>query len=84
MSGSRIVSRWLAAQLLDSAIYRAIAATDRLAVLLHASAGVAFTRTKAGEALYPAFTSDDLQKLNPCYGTRPEWRDLRELAVNPT
>jgi hypothetical protein len=83
ISGGRILSRWLAAQLLDSALFRAVAATDRLAVLLHACAGLEFPRRKAGEPRYPTFTADDLRKLNAYYETEPEWRELREIAVNP-
>jgi hypothetical protein len=53
MSGSRVLSRWLAAQLLDSALYRAVAATDRLAVLLQARAGVAFPGRRGASRATP-------------------------------
>lgn len=83
MAGSRILSRWLAAQLLDSALYRAVAASDRLTVLLQARAGRPFTVTKAGGLRYPTFTPSDLRKLNEHYEGRAEWRELREVATNP-
>ena len=83
ITGLRILSRWLAAQLLDSAIFRAIAATDRLTVLLQARAGEPFTVTRGGAFRYPTFTPDDLRRLNRMYETRSEWTNLRALATNP-
>lgn len=83
MAGHRILSRWVAAQLLDSAIYRAISASDRIGVLLQARAGEPFTVNRAGAVRYPTFTPDDLRKLNDHYEGRPEWNKLRGLATNP-
>ena len=83
IAGNRILSRWLAAQLLDSALYRAIAAGDRLVVLLQARAGVPFERKKKGAFRYPTFTPEDLRPLNSFYRGRPEWSELRTLATNP-
>jgi hypothetical protein len=82
-SGHRIVSDWFAGQLLDSALVREVAASDRLATLLWTRAGLPLHVTRRGRERRPTFTPDDLSALNGAYGDRPEWRELRDLATNP-
>ncbi len=38
--------------------------------------------TKRGEERWPAFTPERLRELNPSYGERPEWPELRALATH--
>jgi hypothetical protein len=83
IAGGRILSRWVAAQLIDSALYRGIAACDRLAILLRCQAGLPVRVTKSGERRQPTFTPDSLKELRATYATVPEWENLRELARNP-
>jgi hypothetical protein len=83
ISGGRILSRWFAAQLVDSALYRGIAACDRLAILLRCQAGAPVEITKSGERRQPAFTSGDLKQLHSTYAAIPEWSSLRQLTINP-
>ena len=53
IAGGRILSRWLAAQLIDSALYRGSAACDRLAILLRCRAGLPVELAKRGERRQP-------------------------------
>jgi hypothetical protein len=80
IAGNRILSRWFAAQLLDSALYRGIAACDRLAIMLRCEAGLPVERTKAGEPRQPSFGSSALRELDDVYGVIPDWKRLHELA----
>jgi hypothetical protein len=83
ITGARILSRWFAGQLVDSALYRGIAACDRLAILLRCQAGVPIEVTKSGDHRQPAFTPGDLKELQLTYASVPEWQSLRQLTVNP-
>jgi hypothetical protein len=80
IAGNRILSRWFAAQLLDSALYRGIAACDRLAIMLRCRAGLSVERTKAGEPRQPSFGPSALRELDHVYGKIPHWKMLHELA----
>jgi hypothetical protein len=82
ISGGRILSRWFAAQLIDSALYRGIAACDRLAILLRCQASLPVARTRGGDRRQPSFSSSDLRELDPAYARFADWKQLRELAVN--
>jgi hypothetical protein len=82
IAGQRILSRWFAGQLLDSALVREVAASDRLATLLWTRAGLPLRVTKKGREARPAFTPDELRELNEFYEHRPEWPQLRALAAN--
>ncbi|MGH2824443.1 MAG: hypothetical protein ACRDLY_15795 [Thermoleophilaceae bacterium] len=83
ISGGRILSRWFAAQLIDSALYRGVAACARLAILLRCEARLSVELAKSGERRQPSFTSAALNELSTYYAAVPEWQALRELAVNP-
>jgi hypothetical protein len=76
MSGSRVLSQWLAGQLLDSALFRSIAALDRLAIVLRARAGMPIGSWS------PAFREKELDALAPAYPV-PEWQELYALLENP-
>lgn len=83
IAGGRILSRWFAAQLIDSALYRGIAACDRLAILLRCQAGEPIAVTQKGERRQPAFRRADLKLLERSYAAIPQWPTLVELTVNP-
>ena len=80
MLGGRHLSRWLAGQLLDSAMVRAISALDRVATMLHVRAGLSVPRYKDGTPKLPTFDADALRKLNFAYQPHPAWEDLRAVA----
>jgi hypothetical protein len=82
VAGGRILSRWFAGQLLDSALVREVAASDRLATLLWTRAGLPLRVTRGGREHRPAFTPDELRELNAFYSHRTEWKELRALATN--
>jgi hypothetical protein len=82
IAGHRILSRWFAGQLLDSALVREVAESDRLATLLWTRAGLPLRVTKKAREHNPAFTPKELRELNACYQHRPEWSQLRALAAN--
>jgi hypothetical protein len=63
IAGSRIFSRWVAGQMIDSALYRGIAACDRLAIMLHCGSGIALPQNAKGELRAPSFRRDDLKPL---------------------
>jgi hypothetical protein len=83
MSGNRILSRWFAAQLIDSALYRGIAACDRMAILLRCQAGLPVKVTSKGERRQPSFSKSHLKALNSSYATTPVWKRLVDLATSP-
>lgn len=66
IAGARMLSRWFAGQMIDSAVYRGIAACDRLAILLRCQAGLPI-ETRGDRRHQPAFTRDSLRKLDPTY-----------------
>jgi hypothetical protein len=80
ISGSRVLGDWFAAQLLDSALFRSVAACDRLAILLWVRGGRQIATTKRGRERHPAFTPRYLNALARDYGDQPEWPPLRALA----
>lgn len=80
IAGGRIYSQWFAAQLLDSALYRGIAACDRLAILLHCRAQRPIPTNRHGIRIAPAFVTRDLDTLDDAYRGRLEWTALREIA----
>jgi hypothetical protein len=82
ISGDRVLGDWFAAQLLDSALFRALAACDRLAILLWVRAGRDIKTTKRGRERHPAFTPPYLDLLARNYGEQAEWPELRALADN--
>jgi hypothetical protein len=83
IAGNRILSRWVAGQMLDSALYRGIAACDRLAIMLHCRSGHPLRRNSKNELQAPSFTRDELKPLGQFFSSRPSWANVRELAVHP-
>jgi hypothetical protein len=77
MSGNRVLSLWVAGQMLDSAMYRSIAALDRLAIILWVRAG-----RELSDESYPAFRTQSLGKLNDFY-VGDAWDELRGLLEHP-
>jgi len=57
ISGARTLSRWFGAQLIDGALFRGIAACDRLGILLHCRAGRSFETLSGGRTRAPGFTA---------------------------
>jgi hypothetical protein len=82
IAGGRILSRWFAAQMVDSALYRGIAACDRLAILLRCRAGLRVETTRRGDRRQPSFGRGSLNELDAAYQHRAEWSHLRALAEN--
>ena len=82
MAGNRVLSRWFAAQLIDSALYRGIAACDRLAILLRCEAELPVARTRAGERRQPSFSKRELGELDSAYTDFAHWPELRDLPVD--
>jgi hypothetical protein len=80
IAGGRILSRWFAAQLIDSALYRGIAACDRLAILLRCRAGLPVALTKRNERRQPSFSRGAMKQLEPSYAEYGAWPALRDLA----
>jgi hypothetical protein len=83
ISGGRILSRWFAAQLIDSALYRGIAACDRMAILLRCQARLPVELTRRGERRQPSFTLRALTELEHVYSRLPGWDVLIELSGHP-
>lgn len=82
IAGGRILSRWFAAQLIDSALYRGIAACDRLAILLRCQAGLPVETTKRGERRQPSFTPGAMGEIGKELGNATDWTVLYELTSN--
>jgi hypothetical protein len=76
ISGNRVLVDWFAAQLLDSVLFRALAACDRLAILLWTRAEIPL-RGKAGHERHPAFRGWWLDQLVDVYGDCDRWSELR-------
>jgi hypothetical protein len=83
IAGGRILSRWFAAQLIDSALYRGVAACDRLAILLRCRAGLPVETTKRGERRQPSFTAAAMKDIGAVLGTTADWDALCALTSNP-
>jgi hypothetical protein len=81
MSKYRVMSLWLAAQLFDDALFRAITAMDRVAILLWCAAERPIRKNKAGVEHFPAFRSQYLDQLDDSYGAMSkEWRAMKALV----
>ena len=83
IAGGRILSRWFAGQLIDSALYRGIAACDRLAILLRCQAGLSVTMTKSGEPRQPTFSRHALTQMKGSYPEASALTALIALTGNP-
>jgi hypothetical protein len=82
LSGSRILSRWFAGQLLDSALYRTVAAADRLAILLWTRAAVPLDEGR-DRPIHPAFRRRYLERLARHYNRSSSWAPLLEFVDQP-
>ena len=80
ISGNRHLSRWVAAQLLDSAMLRALSSLDRVATMLHLRAGLSVSKRKDGTLRLPNFSSETLRAMNATYDRQPAWEELRAIA----
>jgi hypothetical protein len=83
IAGGRILSRWFAGQLIDSSLYRGIAACDRIAILLRCRAGLPVEVTRRGEKRQPTFSRYAMGQLNGSYSHLPAWETLLALTANP-
>jgi hypothetical protein len=79
MSGSRILADWFAAQLIDGVLFRAVAACDRLAIMLWTRARVPLVG-KQGRERHPAFRGFWLDQLADIYQASEHWPELRGFA----
>ena len=77
--GPRHLSRWLAGQLLDSALVRAISALDRLAALIHLAA-IEPKLNSRGEWFAPILSEAALKEAAPHYRGQAAWDELMHLA----
>lgn len=80
IAGDRVLGRWFAGQLLDSALFRALAACDRLAILLWANAELPLKTRRDGEPIHPSFRRYYLNQLTEPYGQHPAWEELVSFA----
>jgi hypothetical protein len=80
ISGDRVLGDWFAGQLLDSALFRSIAACDRLVILLWIRAGEPSRRRRDGRSLHPAFTRHFLRYLRKYYEDQRAWPLLYETV----
>lgn len=83
ITAGRHLSRWFAAQMIDSALYRGIAACDRLAILLRCAAGLPIETTKRGDRRQPSFGRRSLSDLETKLGQRAGWQELCALTDHP-
>lgn len=83
IAGDSHLSRWLAGQLLDSAVLRAMSCLDRIATMLHVAARMPLDTRADGSYRLPAFEREYLRRLNPAYVGRDGWQELRALLNDP-
>jgi hypothetical protein len=76
ISGNRILGRWFAGQLLDSVLYRTVASSDRLAILLWTRAELPLEARRDGQPIHPAFRRRYLDQLADRYSQQPAWEEL--------
>jgi hypothetical protein len=79
ISGHRHLSRWIGAQLLDSAALRSLAVLDRVITLLHLRAGLALPTRKDGTIQYPGFSLAVMKGLRPHFEGHTAWSDFEGL-----
>jgi hypothetical protein len=82
MSGDRHLSRWLAGQLLDSALLRTLSALDRVATMLHIRAGLNIPTRKDGSPRLPAFGKEELRAIRLAFADHEALQELRALAAH--
>lgn len=81
--GQRYLSRWLAAQLLDGAILRALSCMDRVVTMLHLRAGLVVEKRRDGTLHLPSFTRQGLRLLRPVYEKHSAWSEFTAILDNP-
>jgi len=64
-AGDRVLSLWFAGQLIDSSLFRIVAAVDRVAIILWVSASLPIPVSKSTS--HPAFRPGYLRRLTPHY-----------------
>ena len=82
ISGSRHLSRWYAAQLLDGAVLRALSCLDRVITILHLRALLPIEHRKDGTIRLPSFERTEVRRLRPAYAHSPDWEPFRAIADN--
>jgi hypothetical protein len=82
LSGSRHLSRWYAAQLLDGAVLRVLSYLDRVITMLHLRALLPIEVRKDGTIRLPSFERTALRRLRPAYQHSPDWAPFRAIADN--
>lgn len=80
LAGHRMLAGWFAAQLIDSALMRSIAALDCIAVLLWSAAGRSFKKDSGNNLLLPTFCQFDMKIIDDEYGSNPAWPSLYQLT----
>lgn len=80
IAGQRTIAGWFAAQLLDSALIRAVAAIDCLPVLLWCAAETPMRTGYHGHPSLPTFCSNDLGIVALRYDSNSAWSDLCKLT----
>lgn len=83
MAGHRQLSRWLAAQLLDSATLRSLSCLDRVATMLHLRAGLAIRKQADGRPRLPSFNRPELRTLESYYESGSAWKPFEGVLDNP-
>lgn len=79
MAGRRHLSRWVGAQLLDSAALRSLSALDRITTLLHLRAGVPIRARRDGALEYPGFSPAAVRALEPHCAHEQPWPQFAAL-----
>lgn len=80
IAGQRTIAGWFTAQLLDSALIRAVAAIDCLPVLLWSAAETPMRTGRCGRLSLPKFCSSDLELVAFRYDSGPAWSNLCKLT----
>lgn len=76
IAGHRILGRWFAGQLLDSAMFRGLAVCDRLTIMLWVRADLPSSKWQ------PAYRPKYLKSLRSRYAGRDGWDDFIALESN--
>lgn len=80
MSGGRHLSRWLAGQLLDSAMLRSLSVLDRVTTLLRIRAGLGIHTRSDGSYRLPSFNKHELKALSATYAANSAWAPLKAVC----
>jgi hypothetical protein len=80
IAGYRTLAGWYTAQLLDSALARAVAALDCIAVLLWSAARIPPATDRQGRLMLPTFCEADLEVVGSHYCSSAVWLSLFALT----